>query len=199
MLTVKSEIAIELSKLRDFENPRISLEQYMTPPELAADIIHSAFMNGDIEDHRILDAGAGTGILGIGAALAGAGEVVAVEKDEAAVKILKENLDNSRTSGKVKVRHEDIEEVDEQFDTVLMNPPFSTHSETGTVFIEKALELADNVYAVGHPGLEDEFRRLADEHRIKASEGYTISLPATYGFHTEESRETPVRVVVATR
>lgn len=198
---MKSDLSIELSKLEGFREPKISLEQYMTPPELAADIIHSAYMNGDIEGKNVLDLGTGTGILGIGAALAGAKKVLALEKDKDAIKIAEENIDSSNMKEVIELLHADIEDFNKDFDTVVMNPPFSTHSDTGTIFVSKALKSADSVYAIGHPGLEEEFRRESRKtgHEVHASEEYTISLPATYGFHTQDSRETEVRVVVARR
>ena len=49
-------------------------------------------MAGNIKGRKVADLGAGTGLLGIGAGLLGASEVLFVEKDENAIKILKQNL-----------------------------------------------------------------------------------------------------------
>ena len=84
----KSSLAIELSKLKVFNQANVSLEQYPTDSEIAATILWQAKMNNDIEDKIIADLGAGTGILGIGALLLGADYVYFVEKDEKAIEIL---------------------------------------------------------------------------------------------------------------
>lgn len=62
-----------LQTVSGFPEPDYRLEQYPTPPELAAEMlfaIHASF--DDIEDKRIADVGCGPGMLGIGAALLGA-------------------------------------------------------------------------------------------------------------------------------
>ncbi|PSH02084.1 MAG: DNA methylase, partial [Nanohaloarchaea archaeon QH_8_44_6] len=143
----KSEIAIELSKLKGFENPKISLEQYMTPPELAADILHNAYMQDDIKGKEVLDLGTGTGILAIGAALLGA-DITAVEKDEEALEIAKENAEKAEVMDFIDFQKRDISEIKEKHDTVLMNPPFSVHSDEGMNFLEKGFFSGRKVYSV---------------------------------------------------
>jgi putative methylase len=195
---VKSELVRHLSGLEDFESPRISLEQYMTPPQLAGDIIHTAYMNGDIEGRSVVDLGTGTGILAAGAVLAGAETVTAVEKDPDAIEIAERNFESLNIRDGVEIVEEDVTEFSGSFDTVVMNPPFSVHSDTGIEFMKKAVEIADSVYAVSHPGARrqvDKYLRGMD-HRVVGAEDYKISLPATYGFHTEDSRETDVQVIV---
>ena len=62
-----------------FESPRIALEQYSTPPNLAACVIQAAVENGDLgEGCTVCDLGCGTGILSIGAALSGC-DVISVD------------------------------------------------------------------------------------------------------------------------
>ena len=68
----KTQLAVELSRLKTFQKPKMYLEQYPTDSEIAADMLWSADMQGDIEGKVIADLGAGTGILGIGALILGA-------------------------------------------------------------------------------------------------------------------------------
>src|SRR3989338_11601347 len=96
MIITKSRLAIILSKLRQFENPKFLDEQYTTDSEIAAMVLWNAYMSGNIKGKTIAYLGAGTGILGIGALLLGAKKVFFVEKDENAVKILKENLEGTK-------------------------------------------------------------------------------------------------------
>ncbi|MFQ3275224.1 MAG: putative methylase [Candidatus Nanohaloarchaea archaeon] len=197
---MKAKIAMKLSKLKGFENPKISLEQYMTPPELAADILHSAHMQGDIEGKEVLDLGTGTGIFAIGAALLGA-EVTAVDKDEEALEIAKGNAEDAEVSEFIDFIEKDISEVEGKYDTVLMNPPFSVHSDEGMKFLEKALESGENVYSVIYGGRKEAIKDFVANsgHELRAWEEYEISLPATYGFHTEESRDVEVGVLITSK
>ncbi|QKQ98498.1 methyltransferase [Candidatus Nanohaloarchaea archaeon] len=195
---MKTELKKQLSKISDFENPRISLEQYRTPPALAADLLHTAYMQGDIEGLKVADLGAGTGMLSLGAALLGA-EVVAVEKEDDAVRILEENAKDLGLE--VEIVQEDIEEFNQDADTVLMNPPFSQHSDIGLKFWEKALEHGDTVYGISPRGLRERIKDFVgnSSHEVLAVEEFSISLPPSYGFHTEESHETEIDLIITRR
>ena len=59
----KSTLAVRLSKLKGFLQPKLASEQYATDSETAADLLWLAFMNGDVKDKVIADFGCGTGIL----------------------------------------------------------------------------------------------------------------------------------------
>jgi len=192
---MKSDLKRVLSKVSDFEDPRIKLEQYITPPALAADLVFTAYMQGDIEDKEVVDLGTGTGILGIGAAKLD-GEVTAVEKDENALEAAKENAET--LNAEISFVESDVEDFDIEVDTVLMNPPFSVHSDIGLSFWEKALELGDSVYGISPRGARDSIKSLvrSSNHRIVGVQEYDIGLPPSYGFHTEESRETPVDLII---
>jgi len=77
----KRALAGKLSVVAGFENPQLGLEQYPTPPDLAAHVIHLADLQGDIAGRTVIDLGAGTGMLTLGAALRGPARVVGVEVD----------------------------------------------------------------------------------------------------------------------
>jgi|AntRauMinimDraft_2_1070382.scaffolds.fasta_scaffold00005_119 putative methylase len=194
----KSQLAIKLSKVEEFQQPKISLEQYITPPQLAADILHTSWMQGCIEGKKVVDLGTGTGIFAIGAVLLGAKEVVAVEKDEDAIQIAKQNAENLGVESEIKFIKSDIEDFESTCDTVVMNPPFSVHSDIDIGFIQKAIELGDSVYSVSHPGARKSIKDFVanSDHVLEALEEYKISLPPTYGFHTEENRETQIDVLI---
>jgi putative methylase len=145
----KSDLAIALSKLKGFEKPKVKLEQYTTDPEMAAEILWSAFMQGDIKDKVIADLGAGTGTLGIGALLLGAKKVFFVEKDDAAIAILRKNLEKIRYSGQAVSLNQDIMFFTEKVDAVLMNPPFGTKEKhADQEFLERAMKTAPIVYSL---------------------------------------------------
>lgn len=188
----KSEIARKISTLEGFQNPKASLEQYMTPPELVADLIYLGYMQGDVEGKKVVDLGAGTGSFAIAAALLGA-EVTAVEKDPEALETLRKNIE--ATGVEINVVEKDIREVEEDFDTVFMNPPFSVHTELGEEFVQKALEIGDVIYAVLNPKLKERLKEFSAVHELKEAETYEISLPPTLAFHTEERHVIEVEAV----
>ena len=193
---MKSELKRKLSRVKDFENPRISLEQYVTPPAPASDLIFTAYMNQDLEG-KVLDLGTGTGIFAIGAALTGA-EVTAVEKDSEALEIARENAEELGVEERIEFVEGDVSEVAGDYGTVLMNPPFSQHSEEGLDFWAKAVSVAEKVYAVspstGREGIKSFIA--SSSHRVVELEEFKIDLPATYGFHTQESRETSIDLII---
>ena len=89
----KSNLTRKLSEIDDFEDPRVELEQYQTPPQLAADIAYNAYMQGN---EKVIDLGTGNGIIAIGEALLGL-EVTAVEIDRKALEKAKEKLKQAET------------------------------------------------------------------------------------------------------
>lgn len=193
---MKSELRRKLSTLKGFSNPKISLEQYVTPPDLASDLVFTAYMQGDLEG-EVVDLGTGTGILAIGVALTGS-DVKAVEKDEDALEIAKNNAKSVGVFEKINFIQEDAEEFSGSFDTVLMNPPFSQHSEEGLKFWDKACSISNRVYSIspatGREGIKSFIK--SSNHRVIEQSEFRIDLPATYGFHTEESRETLVDLII---
>ena len=194
----KSNLVVKISQLEGFSSPKVSLEQYLTPPDLAADLIFTAFMQGDIEGKHVVDLGAGTGILGIAAELLGA-KVTGVEKDPDALEIARKNAE--KTGSDIEFVEDDIGIIQEKFDTVVMNPPFSVHSDEGMKFVEKAFSISDAVYMIANRSSRASIKDFAEEsnHEIQAVEEFKISLPPTFGFHTEENRETPVDLIITRR
>lgn len=198
---MKGELRRELSKIGDFENPKISLEQYVTPPDLAADLLFTAYMQGDLG--KVADLGTGTGILAIGAALLDA-EVVAVEKDEDALNSAKENAEMFGVKDSIDFRHCSVEEFEEAsekgfaFDCVVMNPPFSQHTDVGLDFWDVAASVGEKVYSVSPATGREGIKSFIDSsnHRVIDQTEFRIDLPATYGFHTEESRKTLVDLII---
>lgn len=139
----------ELSKLKVFDNPKKSLEQYPTDPYIAANVLWEADMLGFVKGKRIVDLGAGTGILGIGALLLGASNVVFVEIDLSVVSILKSNIkkvDLEFELGNHSIIHSDVHKpgiFDRTFDLSILNPPFGTNDSGADIaFLELAFKLS---------------------------------------------------------
>src|SRR3989338_11018879 len=157
----KAGVARVLSGLKGFDEAKVRLEQYPTDGETAADILWNMYVLGDINGKVIIDLGAGTGILGIGAGLLGAKRVILVDIDKTALNIAKENISKVKSEGynslcEMEVVERNIEamvgkeggERDEGIkgDVVVENPPFGTKVRHADImFLGKALETASVV------------------------------------------------------
>ena len=145
----KKHLAMLLSRLEGFPEPKPELEQYRTPGDVAAELLWLAYSFGDIEGKAVADLGAGTGVLSVGAALLGAGKVYAVEVDAKAVEVAKRNARSLGVEEKIEFVNADVTEFDRRVDTVVMNPPFgSQRKHADRPFLLKAFEVADVVYSI---------------------------------------------------
>ncbi|HLD78922.1 MAG TPA: 50S ribosomal protein L11 methyltransferase, partial [Candidatus Nanoarchaeia archaeon] len=92
----KRDLEVVLSKLKDFEKPSFTLEQYPTPSNIAAEWIWNMAMKGEVAGRTIVDAGCGPGILGIGLLLMGARKVIFIDKDEAVLDVCRKNYEEMK-------------------------------------------------------------------------------------------------------
>ncbi|MFA4701921.1 METTL5 family protein [Pyrococcus kukulkanii] len=181
----KKELAIILSKLKGFRNPKPWLEQYRTPGNAASELLWLAYSLGDIEGKVVADLGAGTGVLTLGALLLGAKKVYAVEVDPEAIEVLKENVEDFDN---VEVIVGDVSEFSEKVDTVVMNPPFgSQRKHADRPFLLKAFEVSEVVYSIhlAKPEVRKFIERFSQENNFVISHKVTteIEIPAQFFFH----------------
>ena len=169
----------------DFENPKPELEQYTTPVDIAIDIIKKINSRGLLSG-KIADLGCGTGRLAIGAAILG-GEVTGFEIDETALDIAtnyseKNNLD-------IKWICSAVENITEEFDTVIMNPPFgSQRPGADRIFLEKALQISDQIWTIHMAETRSFIEKLVDERGGKIQMGYEFDFPIARSmpFHNKD-------------
>ncbi|XP_063728632.1 rRNA N6-adenosine-methyltransferase METTL5-like [Symsagittifera roscoffensis] len=130
------QLTAELQKIDSFSKPKVHLEQYETPPELASEMVFSALQNEDIcSDSRVVDLGCGTGMLGIGSVLCGANYVLAIDIDEDALSVAQGNVENILNKSVIDFMKADIRDLNflcfkpaVNFDVAFINPPFGTKS-----------------------------------------------------------------------
>ena len=172
----------------DFYQPKPELEQYATPVDIVLEIVKNAKSLGHLSA-KVADLGCGTGRLAIGAAITGA-NVTGFEIDDDALKIArdyskKENLD-------IKWRNLAIENIEENFETILMNPPFgSQRPGADRSFLKKALEIATNIWTIHLAGTRDfveDFVKQNSGNIISAYE-FDFKIKRSMDFHTKDIKK----------
>ncbi|MHC1575933.1 MAG: METTL5 family protein [Methanosarcinaceae archaeon] len=175
-----------------FEKPTPMLEQYPTPAVLAAEILHFAFMEGDLRD-TVYDLGCGTGILAIGARLLGAERVVGYDCDPGAIKIARKNAEKYCVD--VEFVCEDVEQIQGHAHTVVMNPPFGAQSKgNDRPFLLKALEVSDKIYSIHNKGSHNFIENFICPAII--TEWYTTGFPIkrTFKFHKKDVEQINIEI-----
>jgi putative methylase len=178
------QLEIILEKVRRFEKPSLELEQYSTPPQLAAKLLYFAYMKGDIESKQVVDLGCGTGVLAIASALLG-GITTGVDTDEQVLEIAKIN---AREIG-VKIRWIkcNVEEYQGDFDTVIMNPPFGAQRKgQDRPFLKKAFTIGNTVYLIQNAVSEHFVREFSAPNLITNSIKMKLPIAHTFKFHKKE-------------
>ena len=189
----KSGLAIVLSKLEGFFEPKVRQEQYLMDSEVGASMLWNAYLLGDVEGKVIADLGCGTGILGIGALLLGARKVIFVDSDEKALETAKSNIlkveSEDYSLGKTEFICKDIGELELKADVVLQNPPFGTKVRHNDVFfLENALKTAPIVYSFHKSETKGFLERFSSKKNAKITHIWDFKFPlkATFSFHQRQ-------------
>jgi putative methylase len=191
---VKKELEMELEKLSGFDSPDIRLEQYVTPPALAAFIVSQAYLFSDLVE--VLDLGCGTGMLTIASAKVGA-RAIGVDIDKKALLVAKRN--SKRLGVRIDLVQADIRNFWTRRDdfTTIMNPPFGIQRRhADRPFLVKALEISRVVYSIHSAGSENFVRRISAERGFDVTHLWRFSIPLrrSFEFHEKEFKYIPVEV-----
>ena len=193
----KRDLVRALERVRPHPHPKVFLEQYTIPAELAADILFTAaYTYDDIRGRDVVDLGCGTGRLGIGALLLGADRVIGVDIDGEAVAVARANGESLGVSGAEWVLG-DVNVLRGCFHTTVMNPPFGTRVRHGDRrFLEKALEISEVIYSIHKSSTRDYLLRFLKAHgaRVDALFQARIAIPWMFEFHRRKRRWVEVDV-----
>jgi putative methylase len=181
-------LAIKLQKVSPPQKPKVALEQYTIPADLAAEVLFQAcYVHDDIENKCVADLGAGTGRLALGASMLGAAYVVGVDLDRVSLKVASRNA-------KLLGLHVDwvlgnVESLRGQVDTVLMNPPFGTKQPHADVqFLQAALKLGATVYSMHKSSTREFLTRWFQENAAEVERIMTtkMEIPHQFPFHRKK-------------
>ena len=178
------KLEILLEEIEGFSEPELELEQYQTPSLLAAEILHFAYMQGDLDD-SVQDLGCGTGILAIGAQLLGARKVVGYDTDQKALEIAK--LNATKLGVEVEFVFSDIADITGHVKTTLMNPPFGARVKgRDRPFLSSALRTSDVIYSIHNRGSFAFIQKFIKPAVITHSYVAKFPIKRIFDFHKKE-------------
>lgn len=194
----KGALAVVLSSLKGFEEPKVRVEQYITDPEIAAEVLWNVKLKGDIGKVSV-DLGCGTGILGIGLLLLGAQKVIFVDTDSNALSLAKDNLKKVKSeccvNGEAVFLCKDIKDFKERVDLVVQNPPFGVKvRHMDKMFLENAFRISNLVYSFHKTETKDFICKFSTENGFNVTDvlDFNFPLKATYSYHTRKIKRIKV-------
>ncbi|XP_065212852.1 rRNA N6-adenosine-methyltransferase METTL5 [Planococcus citri] len=197
MATIKrSKLEEYLQDVETFSSPKISLEQYITPPHIAACMLHVAQSSfDDLNEKFVADLGCGSGMLSIGSLLLGSSFCIGFDIDADILNTYKSNMDEFEFANfdtvLCDVDKNDLSKFQKCFDTVLMNPPFGTHNKgIDMKFLKTAINLSSNaVYSLHKTSTRDHILSKIESWKIKGEviAELRYDLPNSYKFHKKKS------------
>ncbi|MFC7133880.1 MULTISPECIES: METTL5 family protein [Salinibaculum] len=201
-MATKSALTQQLGVVAGFDDPRVDLEQYRTPPELAAHLVHTADLQGDIEGRTVVDLGCGTGMLALAAALRGPETVVGLDIDPAPLSTARENERRVATSSSVAWVRGDATAAPlcpSGPTTVIMNPPFG--AQTGNehadrAFLSTTADIADVSYSIHNADSVDFVESFAADEGGEVTHAFAaeFELPRAFDHHDSDREEIDVEV-----
>lgn len=196
----KRALERRLADLAPFADPRVELEQYPTPAHLAANLLHLADLQGDL-DRPVIDLGSGTGILALGAALHGAPRVVGIERDRAALETARENERSLAPPVAVDWLLADATRPPLALDgpTVVMNPPFGAQRgrrHADRAFLAAAADLAAVSYSLHNADSRDFVEAFVADRGGTVTHAFeaTLELDRQFPFHERDRADLTVEV-----
>ena len=201
-MATKRSLATKLGVVAGFEDPRAALEQYPTPPGLAAHVVHLADLHDDIAGRTIVDLGAGTGMFALAAALRGPARVVGIEIDRSAVTTARENERRVTASAPVHWIQGDATRPPVSFPepaTVVMNPPFGARNGNRNAdrgFLATASELSTVSYSVHNAGSREFLEAFVADNGGEVTHAFEadFAVNAQFDHHTADSHDVDVEV-----
>ncbi|MCX9013188.1 MAG: METTL5 family protein [Candidatus Methanoperedens sp.] len=185
-------LEIMLEQVEGFRSPEASKEQYATPATVASELLHFAYMRGDLAG-SVYDLGCGSGIMAIGAKLLGAEKVIGFDDDKEVLETAKENAE--RLGVEIEFVCIDISSVCGNAHTVVMNPPFGAQVKgSDRPFLRKALEISEVVYSIHNAGSLEFIKKFITPSVITDYKVTGFPMKRTFGFHKKDVQVIEVEI-----
>lgn len=186
------KLEILLEEIEGFSDPELELEQYQTPSLLAAEILHFAYMQGDLDD-SVQDLGCGTGVLAIGAKLLGAKNVVGYDMDPKALEIA--NINARKLGVEIDFVFSDIADIEGHVKTTVMNPPFGARVKgRDRPFLSSALRTSEVIYSIHNRGSLAFIQKFIKPAIITHSYVAKFPIKRIFDFHKKEREVIEVEI-----
>lgn len=183
-----------LSTIPPHPAPRLELEQYATPADVAAPLLHEALALGDVAGRRVVDLGCGTGVLAIGAALLGAAQVTGVDVDGASLAIARDA--GARLRADVAWAESDVSAWRGAADTVLMNPPFGAQARgADRAFLDAAFRCAPVAYTLHNATTRAFVERYAQDAGYRATHAWLLRFALRHQYRHQSKAVREIDVV----
>ncbi|CAK71046.1 unnamed protein product (macronuclear) [Paramecium tetraurelia] len=196
----KKQLESFLQQVPDFDGkPNWNLEQHMTPPSFASEIIQLILNEESLENLVCADFGCGTGMLTAGLLCCNVAHVFAYEFDENVaqdtLQTLQEMHDGAFDLIITNIKHHKF--PSQKVDLILMNPPFGTkEANIDTVFLLQAFQHANgNVYSIHKSSTRQYLEKLAIENKrtFKVLKEFEFPLPKKFSkYHKKDLAFTQV-------
>ncbi|MAV57492.1 MAG: METTL5 family protein [Candidatus Thalassarchaeaceae archaeon] len=183
------KLAMSLSKLGVKEDLVASLEQYVTPGDLASRWLFDIQSFGDLTPGcRVVDLGAGNGILGIGAVMMGAGFVKLVEADQELCELADVNAESVLRDDEYEVSNRRLGKDHLElggYDLIISNPPWGRQKEGADADFFEHILVSNTLTHIMHSANAKHIEKRFEDMNWKA-EKYgeaDFPLPASYSHH----------------
>lgn len=202
-MSTRRSLAQRLGVVAGFDDPDVDLEQYTTPPELAASLVHVADLQEDLADRTVVDLGTGTGMLALAAALRGPELVLGIEVDRDALRTAQENERRVATQTIIEWICGDattppIAPPRDQT-TVIMNPPFGAQNSNERAdrrFLRAAQSIASVSYSVHNAGSREFVSSYVQDLGGEITRAFAaeLDIDKQFSFHEEAERTVETEV-----
>jgi putative methylase len=188
-----------LAEVEGFADPRLDLEQYPTPADVAAHLVHLADVQGDLTEETVVDLGTGTGMLALGAAYRGPARVLGLDRDLTALEQARENerrvVERTGPAAAAEIEWLLADATRAPLclsnATVLMNPPFGAqkgNEHADRAFLATASEIAAVSYSIHNAGSREFVEAFAADEGGEMTHAFRaeLALPRRFDHQTSE-------------
>jgi len=188
-------LARRLEAVDPFADPRADLEQYPTPADVAAHLLHLADLQGDLTG-TVLDLGAGTGALALAAACRAPERVVGLELDPDALATARANERRVAPETAVDWVCGDARALPldpEPPTTVVANPPFGAQDGAAGAdrpFLAAAADVAAVSYTLHNAGSRAFVESFAADRGGAVTHAFAVEFDVDrqFPFHDDDRR-----------